>query len=257
MLDEKSLETLTKSQSNYPTTDSTLSGQSWPGRTLIFGGSRGLGRAIGEMIANHGTTSEVGLSSQELLIVSRNPQVKLGTALPWDLADEKKLNELIPQLCTWNPQTIFYAAGGGPWGNFQNQSWDSHTWALQLNLLTPMRILHDLLRTSSSLRQWIFIGSAIAEDKADPRASSYCAAKHALRGLVGTLQSEKPVNASGQLVDIRLFSPGYMDTDLIPSKFKKALVEKGILLDPQTVAADLVEWAQRPNPSSGHRICTP
>ncbi|MBK7960771.1 MAG: hypothetical protein IPK04_05925 [Bdellovibrionales bacterium] len=73
---------------------------------------------------------------------------------------------------------------------------------------------------SPHFKQGIFIGSQIAERNPDINAASYTAAKHALLGIISTLQKEalegKDTKKASLAHDLRLFSPGYMNTSLLP-----------------------------------------
>ena len=82
----------------------------------------------------------------------------------------------------------------------------------------------------------IFIGSDIADSQPDPKAGSYCAAKHGLRGLISSVVAE------GDSRDIRFFRPGYMDTALLPPNAKPRR-EGRTLLNPRDVAQNFVQWA--------------
>ena len=75
------------------------------------------------------------------------------------------------------------------------------------------------------------VGSAVAQDKPDPGASSYSSAKHGLKGLCESLQKESPKCA------IHLFSPGYMDTDLLPANAWPR--QQGLVEDVNSVAKRL------------------
>jgi short-subunit dehydrogenase len=136
------------------------------------------------------------------------------------------------------PERVFYLAGGGPHGNYAAKRWRDHQWALELNLLAPMRLAHQLLnRFPQNSPQLILCGSAIAESNGDVNAASYAAAKHGLKGLFSSLYLENPE------WDLRLFSPGYMDTELLP---KSAPVRYKKVWDPSEMARDLLEWAKIP-----------
>ena len=79
------------------------------------------------------------------------------------------------------------------------------------------------------------MGSSVAEDKADPGAASYAAAKHALKGLLESVILEKPD------LDVRLFSPGYMDTGMLPQNAWPR--QQGLAEDPDAVARRLWQWS--------------
>ena len=114
-------------------------------------------------------------------------------------------------------------AGGGPHGKFQSKEFKDHLWAYKLNLLFPAELIHWSLR-NLSLKQFVLVGSSVAESNADPLASSYSSAKHGLKGLVSS------INAEGCDFDLRLFSPPYMDTDLLPNNSQPYAEDKVGLL---------------------------
>ena len=107
----------------------------------------------------------------------------------------------------------------------------------------PARLLHALASLDHP-PPVVLIGSAIAESNADPGAASYAAAKHALKGLWSSLRFEYPN------WDLRLFSPGYLDTELLPAHSGPR--QLGVY-QVNTVAKELLEWAQGPD-IGGHRV---
>jgi len=154
-----------------------------------------------------------------------------------DYSKTEQVALLFEQLEKYNPQRIFYFAGGGPYGEYGKFEWKDHLWALQVSFLTPAMLVHwALIHYSTNTPQIIFIGSAVAEGKPDPFAASYSAAKHALVGLVSSVQIEYPA------FDLRLFSPSYMNTDLLPANCgpRRNAVK---LLNPEEVAKDFWNWA--------------
>lgn len=212
-------------------------------RILIFGASRGLGLQIAKIFAPHAS----------LLLVSRKPaQEKILNSefVSCDLSRPEQFDPLVEKIKEFNPQSIFYVAGGGPYGLFHEKSWKSHQWSFQVNFLTPAYFSHQCLQ-NPDLQQIVFVGSAIAESKADPMATSYSSSKFALRGLYENLKAEYPNK------DIRLYSPGYMLTDLLPQNSLPRLQNQA--MDPQLVAQDFQKWLTLNEPNKSHRIifCLP
>ena len=189
-------------------------------RIIIFGASRGLGAAVASQFAG-----------AELLLLSRKLS---GHDFSRD-ADQDKVVELARN---FNPTRLFYFAGGGPFGSFSEKNWRDHEWALKVNFLFPAKLIHIFAKDPQNLRQMIITGSAIAESAPDENATSYSTAKHALKALFENLQKEK-LN-----LDLRLFSPGYMDTDLLPQKSWPRELEQ--VLDPTEVAKTFQFWALDP-----------
>ncbi len=208
-------------------------------RTVIFGGSRGLGFCL---------VKELSADPSEVLVLSRRPPELSGlcTHVPADLSKPEQFAEWLVLVSQFAPERAIYCAGGGPFGKFEESSWKSHQWALQVTFLSAAWWLRELL-TTESLRQFVFVGSSVAEDGPDPMASSYCAAKHALKGLYKTLVLE------GVQKDIRLYSPGYMDTDLLP-KGSWPRQQQQSLWSPHVVAKDLISWCEDRAQIRGHRV---
>lgn len=131
---------------------------------------------------------------------------------------------------------FIYFAGGGPFGKFEKKAWKDHRWAWSVTFLSAARFFHAFLRMPH-FRQGVAIGSQVAENHGDAGAASYAAAKHALRGLLLTLQME-----SGDK-DLRLFSPSYMNTNLLPPAAWPR--QAGLKVhEPSRVAHDLALWMQ-------------
>lgn len=200
-------------------------------RVAIIGASRGLGLCLAQVANN---------SNQELVLFSRN----IGKSKAKELSvkncsiDFAKMENLatVKEILTVNEvQRIFYVAGGGPYGGFAEKKWEDHQWALNLNFLFPAQLLHWAMKRE--LSQFVMVGSSIAEDKADPLASSYAASKHAMCGLITSIQAEEPSK-----FDVRLFSPGYMDTSMLPPN-SEPRKNSSKILKPLEVAQKLWDWA--------------
>lgn len=205
-------------------------------KVFIIGGRRGFGKSIGDVWSQ-------AVPHVKIVTTSR----VTGANYIFDLANEESVTALLKTLDDEQPEIVVCAAGGGPYGEFVKKDWKDHSWALSVTLLSPMRIAHHLLR-STYCRQVILIGSAVAEAGADKYAASYCAAKHGLRGFVGTLALEATDK------DIRLFSPDYMATDMLPANAASKIGK--VAAKPQDVARDFVEWALA-SKAAWHKIYTP
>lgn len=205
-------------------------------RAVILGASRGLGAQLATYARAEGW---------DVTGLSRKVQAQ-GAGFTAILADFTKAEgqETVLQHVLQNPfKKLFYVAGGGPFGLFHERSWKDHQWALEVSFLFPAKLLHALA-CAGRFQQTIIVGSSIAESDADPMAASYAAAKHALKGLVLSLRQEYPQ------WDLRLFSPGYMDTDMLPPN---AAVRKPGVYDPAVVARELWTWALAAD-KSGHKV---
>ncbi len=203
---------------------------------LILGGSKGLGLALKRQYEAQGI---------EVQTLSRTTSPKV------DFSKMLEAPGTLQTLKNLKPDKIIYCAGGGPHGNFSAKKFKDHEWAFAVGFLFPAFLLHGILENPgewSSLKQICFIGSAIAEAKPDPQAASYSAAKHALCGLVTSIQGEP----HGEL-DIRLFSPGYMDTGLLPKNAWPRQVGS-LVSSPEKVADFLATWLENQDHANQHQV---
>lgn len=213
-----------------------------PPRTLILGASRGLGRALA-IEATVNLSAVVGVSRKENLLQAMAAEQPLFTFLVADFAKTEDQNRVLEYLRAQRFDKIFLVAGGGPYGLFHQRAMRDHLWAWETSFVFHAKVLH-LLASLRRGEQTIVVGSSVAEDKPDPHAASYCAAKHALKGLTLSLRAENPD------WDLRLFSPGYMDTDLLP---KNAAVRNEGIHNASQVAEDLWRWSLTP-PGEAHKM---
>ncbi len=193
-------------------------------RILVLGGSRGLGAALMQALEARKTNP---------MSYSRK------SAVSFDFSQTESWPKIYDRIRSLNPQRIIYCAGGGPYGSFQKFQWKDHSWAFKVTFEFPASLLHFLLQNGKTdLEQLILIGSSIAESQPDPGAASYAAAKHALRGLVTSVQKEELP------FDLRLLSPGYMETDLLP--YDSAPRRAGLAKSPQQVAQLMIQSISDP-----------
>lgn len=208
-------------------------------KIVVLGASRGLGRALVEELIKQ--------SPDQILLVSRKlsstktdlPQVKNFEYIEADLTKDENVSNLMRSIASLNPHRIFYVAGGGAYGTFNSREWKDHDWTLRLNFLTPAKIIHALLgvkrEPGSNLHQIMIVGSSVAGLRPDPMAASYSAAKHALVGLISSLQGES------HSLDLRLFNPGYINTSLLP-KNAKPRHDGSLVHEAHYVADYLLTW---------------
>jgi short-subunit dehydrogenase len=169
---------------------------------VVLGGSRGLGKAcINEFI---------GLGYKKVLNISRAPlQLEGIENVTLDLASPESAKQVLKCLEDRDIGLVLYSAGGGPYKKFFKHSWSAHEWALRLNQLTPAEILHGLGAGGYS-GLFAYVGSAIADSPGgDPNGPSYGAGKAGMGNLIRSLSKSGNQNCL-------LFSPGYMDTEMVP-----------------------------------------
>ncbi len=223
---------------------------------IMLGASRGLGWRTYQLLLKQKPQAEFLISSRKVLLktgeVSQNTQL-----IPQDFSKLGINAEFESQLKEFGPTHLIYFAGGGPFGFFQDKKWSDHQWSLQTSFLYPAELLHSIMAKPEAwpkLKKIVLIGSSVAEDKADPRASSYSAAKHALKGLVSTIQAERAIQQANSnettasnlnkksLPEVLLFSPPYMQTDLLPAHSHPRLSDRAE--NPEVVAGRLIEYIE-------------
>lgn len=212
----------------------------------LLGASRGLGRAfflnaLGSLDRTHfHLVSRKESLLKELAQASTKPHETTYEVRDFSSRDGRA--EYWSQLLeSQRPTRIFYFAGGGPYGNFETKSLKDHYWAFETSFLAPMELIFKGL-TQKGVRQIVMIGSAVAEDLPDPRAASYAAGKHALKGLLSSVWAEERVEP----LDLRLYSPSYMDTDLLPPGAAARHSDEITLCSVDDQARHLLQWCLDP-----------
>lgn len=212
-------------------------------RALIFGASRGLGAALTK-VACEARYPVIGWGRKEARLRELREAHPLFEYRVADFSSLHGQDEVLRALEADQPfSKVFLVAGGGPFGAYQERDWSAHEWAWQVTFQFPARVVHKLMALKRR-EQVILIGSAVAESAGDPLAASYASAKHALKGLYSSLHSEDPD------WDLRLFSPGYMDTELLP---RHASVRALGVYSPLQIARELWTWSLTAD-IGGHKV---
>lgn len=196
--------------------------------------------------ASSGLGKEFSAAAQEKFPEVRQVLVSRRSACACDFSKQESWVDILKTITEQEPTRILYFAGGGPWGPYPDKKWSSHEWTYRVNFLFPAFLLSQVL--PKTLQQILFVGSSIAESQPDPGAASYSASKHALKGLVTTLQAERSLK-----FDLRLLSPGYLDTALLPANAWPRQVE-GLVSQPKAVAERTLSWVQDVHSANGHLI---
>lgn len=204
--------------------------------TVILGASRGLGYELSKTAASQGARV-TGFARKGELLATLEQEFQSFSARIADFTRPEGQQTVLSYLTEQPIDKIFYVAGGGPYGPFEKPDWKDHEWAWEVTFKFPAKILHTLARMPQK-PQIILVGSSIAEADGDPKAASYASAKHALRGLQQSLNKENPE------WDVRLFSPGYMDTDMLPAS---APVRAQGVYSPRQIAEELWSWSLDPS----------
>jgi NAD(P)-dependent dehydrogenase (short-subunit alcohol dehydrogenase family) len=205
-------------------------------RVVVLGSHKGLGyQCVKALLAHKQIDSVLGLSRQDSGDFSLNPKYKFGSFDFTKVYDDvASFDSLISALEEFKPTALIYCAGGGPHGSYFDKAWKDHAWALKLNFLFPAKLIWHFAKPPY-LKVFAYVGSAIAESEdGDPDGASYAAAKWGMKGLI------KSLKASNSMVRFTVFSPGYMDTELVPQGAKPRQAG-GQLQDPSLVAQEIVQ----------------
>lgn len=213
-------------------------------KVAIIGASRGLGACLARSIPHSCKILAMARSGERLKKLQQETGAHIEIAT---LDVTKDLESLLSLLRDFEPTRVFYLSGGGPFGEFHKKAWKDHMWAWEVTFLAAARTVHALLNAGGKMPQIVLCGSSVAENKGDAKAASYASAKHALRGLYESLRLENPQ------LDVRLFSPGYLDTELLP---KGAEVRYKGVWNPEMVAQKLWDWSESDD-HAGHLSLSP
>jgi short-subunit dehydrogenase len=194
-------------------------------RTLILGGSRGLGKALMDLIP-------------DALAISRT------SVEPLDLSGDAAADSVLTKINDFKPDRIFYVAGGGPHGAFFEKSMKSHKWAYNVNQFTPIQILYGLIEQGYK-GEFIYIGSAIAERSTSSKSLSYAASKRSATVTILSYESKSLIT--------KVFSPAYMNTDLLPKGAWPRTDCPELVAEPRDVAKILLNWLDVQNGDSDSR----
>jgi 3-hydroxybutyrate dehydrogenase len=222
---------------------------------LVTGGGRGIGRAIAAALTAAGAHVTVTGRSE----ASLQAAVKAGDATGFftaDVVDGPALRDgVAAAAAARGPVDILVAnAGGAESAPFSKSDADMFRRLMDLNLMGAVNAMHAVIGGMTARRSGRIVAIAsTASLKGYAYVSAYCAAKHAVVGLVRSLALE--VAKSG--VTVNAVCPGFTDTDLMRDSIAR-VVEKtgrpeaealgeftrqnpqGRLIEPKEVAAAVV-----------------
>lgn len=191
---------------------------------LVTGGGRGIGRAVAAALKTAGArVSIIGRNAASLqAAISDGAADAFATA---DVADEAALAAAMQELSRDNPLDIVVAnAGGVETGPFMRSDAARFRRMLELNLIGTVNAFHAALPGMSGRGQGRLIAIAsTAGHRGYPYVSAYCAAKHAVIGLVRSLALETA--RSG--VTVNAVCPGYTDTDMVADSLAAITAKTG------------------------------
>ena len=183
---------------------------------LVTGASRGIGRAISELLAAHGAivagtaTSDTGA---ERINAWFGENASRGCGLKLDVTDVEGVEEAIAKLnALYGAPTILVNNAGATRDNLllrmKAEDWDH---IVDINLNSAYRLSKACLRGMIKARYGRIINiSSVVASMGNPGQANYAAAKAGLAGFAKSLARE--VGSRG--ITVNTVAPGFIDTDM-------------------------------------------
>jgi 3-hydroxybutyrate dehydrogenase len=180
---------------------------------IVTGGGRGIGRAVARALSGAGAAVTV-VGRQEAALADAAAKGDAAGYVIADVTDARALREEIERAAALRgPIAILVAnAGGAESAPFARSGDDLFRRMLDLNLMGVVHATHAVLAgmVARGFGRIVAVAST-AGLKGYPHVTAYCAAKHAVVGLVRALAVETARTG----VTVNAVCPGYTDTDLV------------------------------------------
>ncbi len=183
---------------------------------LVLGATGGIGQAFCEALASSGFDLVIsGRNVTKLESLGSQLTSKHGIEVEhriWDLAKPDDVERIANYIQETKQLTWFInASGQAAWGRFHELSIQSQSELFQVNLLSPVKLLHAAINAFRERDQAaiIFVASA-ASFFSIPYISSYCSTKSGLVHLLASVHEE--LASTG--IRIQALCPGFVKTDI-------------------------------------------
>jgi len=183
---------------------------------LVTGASRGLGRGIAERVASLGATVTLAARDRDALERARDAIETAGGAARvavLDATEPERVAELVAEAEAAAPLWgCVHSVGGNLTGDSLEYRQEDFDRLLALNVSTTFSVLREVARRLVSRPEGgrlVAIGSQMGS-VGYPGRAAYCAAKHAVDGLVKALA----VEWAPRRVTVNSVAPTFVETDL-------------------------------------------
>ncbi|RFA27766.1 hypothetical protein CAI21_14205 [Alkalilimnicola ehrlichii] len=181
---------------------------------LITGGSKGIGQALAQRLAEQGVRVYLAARDREQLAAAAAAMPGEVSALPADLSRTEGAKALLAELAQREERLdlLVNCAGQFDIGPVEALGPDAAERLIQINYLGTVRVIDAALpMLRQSVRRSIVNVSSLAGCMAPPYMTAYAASKFAVTGYTRALRQE--LRAEG--FHVGLISPGPVDTTLI------------------------------------------
>ncbi|SOC30037.1 SDR family NAD(P)-dependent oxidoreductase [Thalassospira xiamenensis] len=192
---------------------------------LITGGGTGVGAVMARMLADAGVTVAVsGRRAEMLAEVAKHSNI---TAIPADVTDEASVRAMFGTFCDviGAPDLVIANAGMAESAPFGKTSIDLWKRTMDVNLTGTFLTFREGLNVMDRAKPGRLISIAsTAGLKGYAYVTAYCAAKHAVIGLVKSLATELAATP----ITVNAVCPGFMETPMLEQSVANIVAKTGM-----------------------------
>jgi 3-oxoacyl-[acyl-carrier protein] reductase len=216
-------------------------------RALVTGGSRGIGAAIVEALAENGAdvafTYQRAAEKAAAIVRSIEARSRRAAAIQADSADPQAIERAVGDALAalGGLDILVNSAAIGHSGNIADLNLDEYQTLMNVNVRAPVLFAKAVIPYLQDGGRIITIGSALGERVPFPGITPYAMSKAALTSFTRGLSRE--LGPSG--ITVNLVQPGATDTDANPAdgataEFQRSLTSLGRYGEPREIANAVV-----------------